>query len=214
MTYFSSKGESLEKTWIGESGRRYGAGVCDRCGGNRIFNDPRHLHYVAGGQSGGGFKCAATGTVTMRAYTEKEYRTLAARREKARDKREADQAATRAANEAAMAQAEKDRMAREAEEAARVAAEKARSQYIGNVGERREFRGTVRFVTSGEGMYGRWYLTAIDTADGVVLYWNHLGAERGDAVSFTARIKDHSERDGEKQTVVQRATKIEILEQA
>ena len=37
-------------------------------------------------------------------------------------------------------------------------------------------------------------------------------AKKGDAVSFMAKVKEHGERDGQKQTIVQRPTKIEISE--
>ena len=36
--------------------------------------------------------------------------------------------------------------------------------------------------------------------------------KKGDAVSFMAKVKEHGERDGQKQTIVQRPTKIEISE--
>jgi hypothetical protein len=88
---------------------------------------------------------------------------------------------------------------------------KANSNHIGQVGERVELTGTVRFVTAGEGVYGVWVMTCVDTDNGVVIYWNSLkGAKKGDSVTFFAKIKDHSERDGEKQTIVQRATKIKV----
>ena len=66
-------------------------------------------------------------------------------------------------------------------------------------------------MTSGEGNYGTWFLTGVDTDQGFVLYWNTLDtAEANDVVTFDARIKDHGEKDGVKQTVVSRATKIKI----
>ena len=103
------------------------------------------------------------------------------------------------------------REAKQAERAKIEAQRVAESRHIGTIGERREFTGKVVFVTSGEGNYGTWFLTGVDTDQGFVLYWNTLDtAEANDVVTFDARIKDHGEKDGVKQTVVSRATKIKI----
>ena len=105
---------------------------------------------------------------------------------------------------------------REAEKANRINA------HIGEVGDRREFTGTVRFTTSGDGHYGTWFLTVIDTNEGAVTYWNLLEdktlrseardafARQGDNVTFAARVKDHNSLNDEKQTIVSRATKVTI----
>ena len=107
------------------------------------------------------------------------------------------------------------REAKQTERAKIEAQRVAESRHIGTIGERREFTGKVVFVTSGEGFYGTWFLTGVDTDEGFVIYWNTLDmAEANDVVTFHARIKDHGERDGVKQTVVSRATKIKIQKEA
>jgi len=37
-------------------------------------------------------------------------------------------------------------------------------------------------------------------------------AKKGDSVRFVAKVKEHGERDGQKQTIIQRPTKVEISE--
>ena len=115
------------------------------------------------------------------------------------------------------------REAKQAERAKIEAQRVSNSHHIGAIGERREFTGKVVFVTSGDGNFGTWFLTGLDTAEGFVLYWNTLSttvenfvvnAKAGDVVTFHARIKDHGERDGVKQTIVSRATKIKIQKEA
>lgn len=91
------------------------------------------------------------------------------------------------------------------------------SDFIGTVGERHEFSGVVKKIAHGEGDYGFWHLTIVEVDSQEVAYWNLLddkeirahGADEGDRVSFTARIKSHAvSKFGTKQTVVQRATKV------
>lgn len=86
---------------------------------------------------------------------------------------------------------------------------KAISQYVGEIGVRQEFTVTIKKVITGEGYYGTWVLTISEDADGnVITYFNRIGYE-GDKVTFKATIKDHKERDGQKQTVVSRAKLVE-----
>ncbi len=74
--------------------------------------------------------------------------------------------------------------------------------WIGEAGDRRDFEGSVRFIASGEGRFGRWFLTVVDTAEGTVTWWNAFeNVDKGSQIKFSATIKKHDERDGEKQTV-------------
>lgn len=93
------------------------------------------------------------------------------------------------------------------------AAEKQRlkelSKHIGNKGDRLTFEGEIEAVTSGEGKYGIWSRTRIRTTDGnVVIWWNTFGNDgrKGMKVKFKATVKDHDEYEGEKHTIVLRAT--------
>lgn len=100
-----------------------------------------------------------------------------------------------------------------AEAKARFELEKTKSQHIGTVGERQEFEAVVKFTTSYETIYGVTHVIGMKIGDDTLIFKGTadlVRAQRGDTVRFTARIKEHGERDGEKQTIVQRPTKIEI----
>jgi hypothetical protein len=72
-------------------------------------------------------------------------------------------------------------------------------------GARQDFTGTITMRVSGPGKFGTWVLTKVQLQCGATLiYWNDLG-DKGDAVTFTATIKEISTRDGRAQVVVQRA---------
>jgi hypothetical protein len=90
--------------------------------------------------------------------------------------------------------------------AAKRAKEAATSNWIGAVGERRNFTVTIRNVIVIDGIYGASYLHIMHDADGnSVIYkgTNALG-ETGATVTVKATIKEHSERDGVKQTKISR----------
>ena len=100
-----------------------------------------------------------------------------------------------------------------AEAKARFDLEKAKSNHIGVVGERQEFEAVVKFTTSYDTMYGTTFVVGMKIGDDTLIFKGTadlVRAQRGDTVRFTARIKEHGERDGEKQTIVQRPTKISI----
>ena len=92
----------------------------------------------------------------------------------------------------------------------------ASSHIAGEVGDRVVIEGVVADKFSGPGGWdgSGWTITKIATAEGQVIYWGSLHApgpddfevylDKGDIVELKATIKEFSERDGEKQTVVQR----------
>lgn len=91
------------------------------------------------------------------------------------------------------------------------------SNHVGTVGERMAFDAVLVFVTSWDGQWGTQYLSKLkDNSGNIITYFNSLNAaehvEIGMRVTFCAKIKDHSEYHGVKQTVVQRATKVKIIE--
>lgn len=94
----------------------------------------------------------------------------------------------------------------------------ATSHHIGQVGMRVAFTGKVvavrTFQTSSRNHYydtGVRHQTAVEVDGNKVVYWNMLGdAQEGDEVQFTATIKEHSEYNGVKQTIVSRASKIVV----
>jgi len=84
------------------------------------------------------------------------------------------------------------------------------SDYIGTVGERIKFSGDVVFFKGFETAYGWSSITKIKDPDGnLIVYFGtaELGAV-GDSVEFMAKVKKHEEYQDDKQTTVQRPTKI------
>lgn len=118
------------------------------------------------------------------------------------------------------------RAAREAKYEAERQKLRESSQYLGTIGERIQFTGTIAFVKHGGDEYRPWTLTKLITDEGsVVTYWNSYGmdatelgfehhkltGERGDRLTFFAAVKNHEEYNGIKQTVVGRATRGKLL---
>ena len=94
-----------------------------------------------------------------------------------------------------------------AEEARLLAHRQASGYYVGTVGQRSEFKATVSFVSSYQTEYGSVFVYGFkDTQDNIIIakVTRRLPCLRGDTVSFTAYVKAHSERDGVKQTIVNR----------
>lgn len=108
-------------------------------------------------------------------------------------------------------------------------AEKLKSKHIGIVGERMEFAATVVFKVQLDSGYGYssqdgaaivhhadyFYIVGMKIADDMIIYkgtGSLANAKKGDDVRFVAKIKEHGERDGQKQTIIQRPTKVEISE--
>jgi hypothetical protein len=102
------------------------------------------------------------------------------------------------------------------------------SSHVGVVGERQTFTAKVDKIISGEGNFGYWHITRMtcEETGQQLVYKNtiniketydeenhtvyHFVAE-GDVVKFDAKIKEHSDFNGVKQTVLQRATKTSIV---
>ena len=117
----------------------------------------------------------------------------------------------------------------QAERQAKFDAEKLKSNHIGTVGERMEFEATVVFKVQLDSGYGYssqdgaaivhhpdyFYIVGMKIADDMIIYkgtGSLSNAKKGDSVRFVAKVKEHGERDGQKQTIIQRPTKVEISE--
>lgn len=90
---------------------------------------------------------------------------------------------------------------------------KLKSQHVGTVGQRQAFEAEVVFATYYDTQWGTTFVTGMKSGDDIIvakgtsdLSW----AKKGDKVEFMAMVKEHGERDGEKQTIVNRPTKIFI----
>lgn len=81
-----------------------------------------------------------------------------------------------------------------------------KSQHVGNVGEKISFAGVIEFVKGFDGMYGTTWIHVIkDLVGNVIVYKGTKRlAGKGDQINVTAKIKSHGERDGVKQTVIER----------
>lgn len=83
------------------------------------------------------------------------------------------------------------------------------SEWIGDVKDRLDFEAKLLFTTSWEGRYGPTFLYKFLTVEGNVLVWfasRYQNVDVGESYSFKATVKNHDERDGIKQTIVNRAT--------
>ena len=84
------------------------------------------------------------------------------------------------------------------------------SSHVGQVDDRIDFDCTLEFIHTYATYYGDGVLNSMKDANGnVITYFGSrpLG-EKGDKVTFSAKIKKHDEYKGIKQTIIQRPTKI------
>lgn len=97
---------------------------------------------------------------------------------------------------------------------AAIKAAKPTSGHVGEVGKRAEYTATIKAIPSWDGHYGVTYCHIMTDADGNIIIWKTASgfdnAGKGDTVRFKATVKEHTERDGEKQTIVTRAKEIAV----
>ncbi len=87
--------------------------------------------------------------------------------------------------------------------------QRASSDYIGNVGERVDIEiGKAEFITSWQTAYGYTHLYKFEDVNGNILVWFASSFLTDDELKncgkIKATIKEHSERDGVKQTIITR----------
>lgn len=184
---------------------------CDRCGGAGYYaigvcNGEPVLSPLDAGVC---WKCNGAGWV-IENWIERtpEYQAkLDAKREAKRAARQAELDAQAAEIARKAAEEEAKRKADEEAESARIAAEKARSQYVGEVGQ----KVTVEAVFLGSPHFERhlgWttepvYIHGFRDKDGNKLVWKTskwLNLDEGQKVTITGTVKEHSEYREEKQT--------------
>ena len=95
-------------------------------------------------------------------------------------------------------------------------AKDAASEYVGEVGERIEFTAEVVALKSGGDQWnGYWtfYLLRDTTTSNLLVYLGNadLCGARGDTVTVKATVKEHSTRDGVKQTKVLRPKLVDVI---
>ena len=196
---------------VDRNGTKYYEGMieCDRCNGKGIYYTGVHNGELIPSWVDNGvcFKCRGLGKVKSKwkEYTPEHEAKLEARRKARREKWEADHAEE-------IAQREAERLAREAEEKAE-AERKAKSQYIGAEGDKIDKKVTLERRAwfeipcyAGFGTETKYIYTFRDD-EGNALIWKTtkgLIYERGEELNLKGTIKEHSEYDGEKQTILTR----------
>ena len=84
---------------------------------------------------------------------------------------------------------------------------KKESQYFGTVGKREDFELTYKFVHAWSGHYGYTFLYKFEDKDGNVAIWkssNDIDFDIDEKVTLKGTVKEHSDYDGIKQTVLTR----------
>lgn len=208
---------------VDRNGTKYWADdTCRRCGGA----GERSEWYYTGLTC---YECGGTGRTTP--HIEKEYTPeYAAKLKASRDLREARKLGYSSVEqmlEAQKAEADRreaERIAQEEREAAerkaeeeRLAALKARSQFVGTVGEKLTatvvYEGSPYFERRSFSGYGteRCYIHRFRDEDGNLLIWKSacgfpvLNANEGETFTVIGTVKEHSEYKDEKQTIIVRA---------
>jgi hypothetical protein len=81
----------------------------------------------------------------------------------------------------------------------------AQSQFVGQVGQRIEIDAVVTWVTGFETQFGWTNVTGLrDAAGAIFIQKGAFVADKGERVTGKATVKAHNERDGVKQTIIQR----------
>lgn len=222
----------MQKELIKEdrNGTKYFKSICkcDKCGGTGTYV----WGAVINGRpqyAGVCFKCDGAGVVSRveKEYTPEHEEKLQAQREKRRLQRVAKY-------EAEEQKREEERKARE-ERQARIEAERAeqraKSNYVGNVGEKIDLVLTLDFVAEytftdwyGRELTGEIYGLSDENGNRIITKCSlfvegrdefdkpeRAYAYKGDVIKVTGKIKEHKEYKGEKQTVLQRVKVLEFI---
>ena len=205
-----SKGTLIK---VDRNGTQYFSGMvsCPRCGGAGGADAWAYTGWTC-------YECGGTGTVrgTWKVYTPEYEAKLEARRAARRKKWEEEHAeeiaqreAERKAREEEQRKAEEERKRKEAEELAR----KAKSQYVGQIGDKIEITAKIEksawFEYKNPFGYGMntMYVYTFRDADGNAIVWKtSKGTTFPEDTELVIKgtVKDHSEYRDEKQTVLTR----------
>lgn len=195
---------------VDRNGTKYWEGMvtCDRCGGAGGADQWKYTGWNC-------YKCGGTGKVfdKWKEYTPEYEAKLEARRKAKAEKYEREHAEEIAKAEAdRKAKEEADRIAKEAEEK-KIQEQKAISQHIGSIGDKIELDAVLEknawFEIPSFRGYGTdtMHIYTFRNEHGDAIIWKTskgLGIENGEKVHVKGTIKEHSEYDSEKQTVLTR----------
>lgn len=188
---------------------------CWKCNGTGIYSWGINLCY-----SGVCFACEGRGEIVEKTkeYTPEHEAKLIAQRLKRQEQRRAEFEAENA-----------KRIAEQEERERKIAEEKAKSEYIGKVGDKIDMIVTFKFEASFDTLYGEMYIYSFKDEAGNTLVWktsslmmmdgldsngNNIFVRKGDKIRIKATIKDHNEYRDEKQTIITRAKVLEMVERA
>jgi len=188
--------------------------VCSRCGGAGVWMTGEITFRVNGHEDRHCFKCLGSGKEYFKTSPEQREKN----REAARKRREAKRIAEAEAREAkeraengGYTICEINMMRREKIEAERKA-EAAKSQWLGEVGEKISLTGTCLFARTYQGFYGYSTFYIIKTESGDIVKFSTSGQTfdcvgKGSIVEMTGKVKNHEvnpDRDNQKVTVLER----------
>lgn len=203
---------------------------CHRCGGGGYgpWQPDGGICYACRGANTRG----RVARVSIKRYAQKEKANARARERRAETYKARMEAANERRIEAQRAWCEENGYGPitfeelDAKRAAEREAKKAESEHVGTVGKRSEFTATIEAIPSWDTAYGTTYCHIMRDEDGNRIVWKastcfyldseggygrDYYSEKGAKVRFKATVKEHGERDGEKQTIVTRAKLIEVL---
>lgn len=201
---------------------------CSKCNGTGIYRwQAYHYTGTVSEYEGSCYSCGGTGTATWieKEYTEAHAKKLADQRAKRQAKKQAELEKAKAD----MQEALKEIARKQAEREARWAEEKAASEYVGSVGDKLDIEVTFSHEVSFDTQFGSMYIYFFKDEAGNTLAWktssmlwineldengNNIFIRKGDKIRFSASIKEHSEYKGEKQTMLQRVRKIQMIQKA
>lgn len=199
--------------------------TCGKCNGTGVYRWQAH-HYTGTvtDYEGECYGCHGTGIAT---WTEKEYTEAHAQKlAEQRAKRQAKKEAELEQKKAEMQEALKEIARKQAEREAKWQAEREASEYVGSVGDKITVEVTFSHEVSFDTQFGTQYIYFFKDEAGNTLAWktsamlwiddldengNNIFIRKGDKIRFTASIKEHSEYKGEKQTMLSRVRKIEMV---
>jgi hypothetical protein len=187
---------------------------CSRCGGAGVWMTGEITFRVNGHEDRHCFKCLGTGKVSFKTSPEQREKN----REAARVRREAKRVAEIEAREAkeraengGYTICEINMIRREKIEAERKA-EAAKSQWLGEVGDKVSLTGVCLFTQTYESFYGYKTLYIVKTEDSsIVKFYTQSqtfnGVSKGTTVEMTGKVKaqdTNADRDNQKVTVLER----------